>query len=587
MSSFTLRNWHNNAGLLFLPAAVVLLILFFTPVFSLLGLSIFNKAGGLTTEHYDRLFAGGTYSRVLLNTVSTAGWTTLLSLVLGYPIAYTLARAGNNVRNLMILAVVVPFWTSFLVRTLAWLVLLGRRGLINRVLVDAGLAEEPLELLYNFNAVLVGLLHAKLPLAVLTMYATMRGINENLPRAASTLGARGVHSFWRIYFPLSFPGVAAASLLVFVSSLGFFITPQLMGGRSEMMIAQLIILEVEEMLNWSFAAAVAVLLLLVTGLLFWVFDQLIGMQALTGQRHGGGQPIGKKAMALRKLGMYLVEVLSSALAMVAAALERIFGSAVVPKLGGSGRMLVVVALLAFLFVPTLFLIPISFTESNFLEWPPRGFSLRWYQSVLNSGLWQSATLRSLYIGLASATLAVLLGVPAAIYLVKTESRLKPLYMLCLTMPLVIPNIIVALALFYAYAKIGLVGTSLGVILGHVVITLPYAVISTMAVFKSYDTRLDQAAWTLGAGRFTTFRLVTAPMILPGIVTAFLFAFVKSFDELTIALFITGGTYATLPKQIWAESLYLVTPALAAVSSLLLVAVSAALLLSKWLGKAKG
>jgi putative spermidine/putrescine transport system permease protein len=140
----------------------------------------------------------------------------------------------------------------------------------------------------------------------------------------------------------------------------------------------------------------------------------------------------------------------------------------------------------------------------------------------------------------------------------------------LLMPMVMPHIIVALALYYAFSRVGLVGSSVGLVLGHTLFSLPYVVITIMAVLRNYDLRLDHAAWTLGADKFTTFRRITYPIIRGGMMTAFLFAFVKSFDELTVALFISSGTSTTLPRQMWSDALLNVSPTLAAVSTVMIV-----------------
>jgi putative spermidine/putrescine transport system permease protein len=154
------------------------------------------------------------------------------------------------------------------------------------------------------------------------------------------------------------------------------------------------------------------------------------------------------------------------------------------------------------------------------------------------------------------------------------------------MPMVMPHIIVALALFYAFARIGLVGTSLGLILGHTIFSLPYAIVTIMAVLRNYDIRLDHAAWTLGATQLTTFRRVTLPIIRTGMITAFLFSFIKSFDELTVALFISGGTSTTLPRQMWADALMNVSPTLAAVSTLILAFVTVVIICGEMIGRRK-
>ena len=238
------------------PLLIYLGFLFVYPVGQLLWLSILADAGAMSDVHYAKLFARTTYVKVLGITFRIAAWTTLFSVLAAYPVAYLLATTTERTRNTLIIWVLMPFWTSFLVRTFAWIVLLGRYGTINTWLMDLGITDVPQRLIYNFAGVMIGMVHALMPLAVLTMLAVMKTIDPNLRKAAATLGARGGQSFWRIYFPLSLAGVAAGGLLVFITALGFFITPALLGGGREIMIAQVIIEQVEELLNWGFAGAV-------------------------------------------------------------------------------------------------------------------------------------------------------------------------------------------------------------------------------------------------------------------------------------------------------------------------------------------
>ena len=173
----------------------------------------------------------------------------------------------------------------------------------------------------------------------------------------------------------------------------------------------------------------------------------------------------------------------------------------------------------------------------------------------------------------AAILAMLIGVPAAFALARRSFAGKTGALALILSPLILPRMIVAVALFYLYARVGLVGTALGLVLGHTVLAIPFVVITVMAVLKTYDDRLDQAASSLGAGPLRTLRHVTLPLIRTGLMAAFLFAFVTSFDELTIALFVTGGLTTTLPKQMWDDALLKVSPILAAVSTVLIVFVA--------------
>jgi ABC-type spermidine/putrescine transport system permease subunit I len=207
---------------------------------------------------------------------------TAASLLLGYPVAYVLATAGARVRTILLLLVILPYWLDYIVRSYSWMVLLGRMGLVNRALMDLGLTAEPLSILYTRWSVAVGMVQILLPLMVLTLYAAMLRIDQSLLLAAAAHGARPWQSFWRVFFPLSLPGVYGACLLTFVTSLGFYITPALLGGRKDTMISQLIVTVSSEMLDWSLASAVSVVLLLASLAILVVYNRFFSIDRLWG-----------------------------------------------------------------------------------------------------------------------------------------------------------------------------------------------------------------------------------------------------------------------------------------------------------------
>lgn len=217
------------------PIVLLLTIFLVFPVGQLLALSVYNGQG-FTLAPYQQLFASSLYVTVLWITLKISLATTLVAVAGAYPIAYLISVTKGPAKSRLIFWVLLAFWTSFLVRAFAWVIILGRNGVINGTLMSLGLIDRPIDLLYGFGSVLVGMVHAMLPLAVMTMLAVMENIDRTLPRAASTLGARPGTAFWTVYFPLSLPGVAAAAIMVFVTAIGFFIVPALLGGRRETMI---------------------------------------------------------------------------------------------------------------------------------------------------------------------------------------------------------------------------------------------------------------------------------------------------------------------------------------------------------------
>jgi len=250
----------------------------------------------------------------------------------------------------------------------------------------------------------------------------------------------------------------------------------------------------------------------------------------------------------------------------------------------SGRVVLrvgVALLLVFLAAPSFFIVPVSFTTDAFIEWPPKWGSLKWYAAILEHPTWITAITRSLIVGFLTAALAMCLGAPAAFLLARTSFLGKTAAMAFILTPLILPRIIIAVALFYFYARLGLIGSPLGLILGHTVLALPYVVITVMAVLKNYDQSLDQAAASLGASPLRILWHITVPLIRSGLIAAFLFAFVTSFDELTIALFVSAGVATTLPKQMWDDAILKVSPTLAAVSTLMLVFVTVIILTAEF------
>ncbi|MFK8253997.1 ABC transporter permease [Ancylobacter terrae] len=220
------------------------------------------------------------YVTAFLRTFAISASVTLICLVLGYPVAYLLAMLPARQSNLLMLLVIVPFWTSLLVRTTAWYVLLQPNGVVNGLLMRSGLIEGPLALMFNRTGVLIGMTHILLPFMILANYAVMRGISPVYQRAAISLGAHPAVAFLRVYVPQTLPGIGTGTFLVFVLSLGYYITPALLGGAGDEMISQLVALQMDRQLNWGLAAALSVYLVFFTLAVYFVFNKLVGIDRL-------------------------------------------------------------------------------------------------------------------------------------------------------------------------------------------------------------------------------------------------------------------------------------------------------------------
>lgn len=268
------RRYSTTLSLLLIaPWLVLLAVGFVFPVAKLLAGSLFDP--GFTLVHYQRIFDQPLYLKILWRTIQVAFVVTVSAFVLGYPVAYAMARLSGRWAVIVAACVLIPLWTSVLVRSYAWIVLLQRKGLVNDLLIDVGVISEPLRLIYTEGAVIVAMTHVLLPFMILPVFSAVRTIPDELPKAALNLGAGRATVFWKIILPLSLPGVFAGALITFILALGFYITPALVGGPSTLMMATLIGQQTTGLLNWPFAGALSAVLLIVTLVLAIAFRRAL------------------------------------------------------------------------------------------------------------------------------------------------------------------------------------------------------------------------------------------------------------------------------------------------------------------------
>ncbi|SLN72188.1 Spermidine/putrescine transport system permease protein PotB [Roseovarius gaetbuli] len=263
------------------PCLLFLVLFFFVPLAMFLSNAFFDP--GFTLEHFEKAFTRPLYMKTLVKTLKLSLTTTIVCVILAYPVAFVITHTSGKVKTAILILVLIPFWTNILVRMFAWLAILGRNGVINSNLIAIGAIDEPISLLYNYFAVVLGMTHYMLPFMILPIYSVMAAIPANLTDAAANLGATPFRAFLRVFLPLSLPGVGAGCLLVFILSLGFFITPALMGGAKDTMFAQIIEIQINQMLNWGFAAALSTILLVLTIILYLIYDRLLGVDRIYGK----------------------------------------------------------------------------------------------------------------------------------------------------------------------------------------------------------------------------------------------------------------------------------------------------------------
>ena len=563
----------SNPALLLLPAALFLGFIYLLPVVDLLRISV---SGPTWSTFFERVFSVPLYWDALVRTMQISLTVATLCLLLGYPTALLIRRTSGIARILVTAGVLLPYFIAILIRTYAWMVLLGRNGPVNKLLTGLGLLGEPAQFLFNRGTVLLGMTAVLLPIMVLSIYSSVSRLDVALPRAAQASGAGPIATFWRILLPLTLPGMGAGFLLVFVAALGFFITPTLLGGPGDQMFAMHIVQQADFIGSEGFLQALAVVLLIITLLFVALAGHFLGFSFIWG---GGqlaeGQPRPATAHEAvptpqRRLLAGVADRVGWPALRLLSRLNPAWGRWTVILLGG--------AVIATLILPILVVMVISFSSASYLTFPPPGLSLRWYEKFFSDPNWMEAFWKSSVIAATSAIISVTLGASAAMGIVRSEIRGKSIIMLLLVSPVIVPPVVLGLSLYSLFLRFDLVGTIWGLASAHAIGGIPLVVIIVSAALQGVDRRLEQAAALHGAPPLTVFRTVTLPAIAPGLAAAAFFAFLHSFDELVLSLFLSSAQLKTLPLMLWADINYQLNPVLAVVSSLevLLVVIGLAL-----------
>ena len=561
--------------LLLLPGVLVLAIVYVIPLSQIFLISLRDPAWSIT--HYLRIFNDPTSLIVLGRTIRLAVEVTVLCLLLGYPVAYLMLRSSERVRRILVLLVISTLWTSALVRSYAWMVILGRQGLVNEASQWLGLTDAPMALLYNRFSVYVGMVHIMLPFMILPLYSVMQRIDRRLLTAARSLGAGPIAGFVLVFFPLSIPGVFAGSLLVAILSLGFFVTPALLGGLKDITYVMLIERYVNLLFRFELASAMSVVLLVVTVVLVVVYQRILAAGPVNvGSTRAGTGP----------------RWLLTGSVLVVAWLKRRARASSAPAAPRRGWRFSLRAgdvlgwsVVFFLVAPVTIIFPLSFSSAAFLQFPPPGFSLRWFENYFSREDWITPTLTSFKVASVTMVVATLIGLLAAIPIVRGNFPGKRILLGFLLSPMIVPTIVLAVAYYFFFAQYKLIGTMTALILAHLVLALPYVVVVISSALQATGESLERAARTLGANPFRAFNRVTLPLIRPAVFTAALFAFLASFDELVIAIFVSGVAAKTLPKRMWDGIREEIDPTTAAVAAILTV-LSLALLFAAELVRAR-
>ena len=266
--------------LLVMPALSLMLVFYVYPLVRVLLISVTEPEPGL--DNYGLLFTSASIHRVLITTARICAITTVITLILGYVVAYALVHARPAAQRWIFLGVILPLWISALVRAFAWVTLLRREGVVNNALTGTGIIDQPLSLLWNEFAICIGMVHYMLPYAILPLYANMREIDQRTMSAARGLGATPLQAFVRVFLPLSLPGIVGAGVLVFILSLGFYITPAILGGGKTLMITEFISTQILDLLRWGPGTMLATALILTVLAMMWALSRAVDIRKLFG-----------------------------------------------------------------------------------------------------------------------------------------------------------------------------------------------------------------------------------------------------------------------------------------------------------------
>ncbi|MER9146972.1 ABC transporter permease subunit [Mesorhizobium sp. M0871] len=548
-----------------LPAFIILLVVFCVPILQLFLVSI--HAPKFSFGSYQAFFVQPANVRVLYQTVEISVIATALCVIIGYPTAYLIAIASNRIRIFLTVLILVSYLTSFLARTYAWIVILGDQGLINNLLLDLGLISTPLKLIYTRLAVYIGILHVMLPMMILPLISVMMGIDKSLMAAARSMGARPLTAFWRVFFPLSLPGLRSGSLLVFVICLGFYVTPAALGGLRDTMLSAFIAAQLKSSTDLAPPAAAAFILLAAAVVLLSLLG--VNLSDAHGQNAKKSRNSGlDRLIRLAPVKRYLAELLSPRRAKLWK--TQLYRSA--GKLESSpiaGRVFLATVMF-FLLFPGVVVIIMSFGAGTQLQFPPSGFSLQWYRSFFGDPSWMDATWTSIQIGVVVTTLSTAVGTMAAYGLNRSGPRLRGVLTTLGLAPIILPVIVVGIATYLGLIKLGLIGSKFGIVLAHTIGATAYVIVIVSATLANFDRRLEEAANSMRAGPLQTLWRVTLPLIKPGIIGGALFAFLHSFDEIVITYLVGGVTIRTLPLKMYENIRNQLDPTIAAVASLLML-----------------
>jgi len=551
---FLKHEWLRGYALLS-PTLLVMICALALPIFSLVIYSFWTQDyvtidKTFTLTNYETFFDKWIYGKLLLRSIWMSATVTLVTILLAYPVAYFLAfRVRKNIMTWLIL-INLPFWTSYLLRVLAWKIMLGNNGVINSGLEGLGVIQGPLEfLLYSKFAVILTLVHAWAAFAILPIYLSLSKIDRSLLEAAADLGESPIRTFFRVTLPLSMPGVIAAAVIEFIPTVADYITPMMVGPPNGM-IGQLIAAQFLVVNNMPLGSALTIVMMITITTLALTFIW-ISQRGTVKRREMDAVPADSDS---------------------AITVKRRFGP----------LFFYVVLYLLFLYIPSMMLPIFSFNDSIQMALPLKDFTLKWYVGIAHTPGLLEALGNSFKVALPVAIVSTALATIAAKTMTRYRLPGSGLAFGFILLPMVMPGIILAVGLLVIASAVGVPLSLWTIGIAHVVATLPFSTLVVRARLEGFSKSLEESALDLGENGWMTFWRITFPLILPGVGAAFLLSFTASFDEFLYALFL-GGNNVTLPVFMYTQTRFPQTlPTVLALGSCIFVGSAILLGTAEWL-----
>ncbi len=529
-----LRLGGLESPLLPLPGVLIIAIGFFVPLAILLGYSFWPTVDGnvvhdWTVGNYTRFFSSGTYWPTLLRSFAFVGLASAVTVVLTFPFAYFVATKVRPQRRLLwILVAVIPFWTSYLIRVFAWLNMFGDEGLINQALTGLGLTHAPVGLFgFDKPAIVITFVYLLFPLCFLGIYISIERMNASMLEVAADLGAKPWRSLLTITLPIARTGILAGFVLSFITMMGDYATPQLIGGTNGILYSNLIVNQFNNSVQWGFGSALAVVLLASIFLLLAILRRSTGKVEAAGEYTMGFAHQRSPLLFAYSL-FYLV----------------------------------------FLYAPPALLVVLSFNDSDQSGLPFVGFTTRWFGEVFSNQVLIDSLRTSLQVALVAVLASSILGTLAAVQISRVTGRVRAFNLAVISVPLFLPPVVLGLAIIIGLNALGVERGLWTIIVGHIILTLPVVTLLVLVRLEGLDRNQELAAMDLGAKPWRAFFGISVPQALPGIVAGAMIAFALSMDEFILTFLVTGSQQ-TLPLYIFGSLRIRVSPDLNAVSALML------------------